>query len=148
MSLNTWWFQDPRKPSSCTTFMLSSQTLTGPQMPQAKKKKKNLVFMPSGLLQVLSDSLRPCRLWPARLLYQRGGSPSKNTGVYWPILVAIPFQSTLFPTTLTPIPLSTWCCQNPCESNSCTTSTPGPHRGKPSPSRAASGTKPQWKTHM
>ena len=30
------------------------------------------------------------RLWPARLLCQ-GGSPGKNTGVYWPILVAIPF---------------------------------------------------------
>ena len=30
------------------------------------------------------------RLWPASLLCQ-GGSPGKNTGAYWPILVAIPF---------------------------------------------------------
>ena len=29
--------------------------------------------------------------------------------------------------------LSTWCCQNPCNPSSCTTSTPDPHRGKPSP---------------
>jgi len=40
---------------------------------------------------VMSHSLQPCRLWPARLLCQRGGSPGKNTEVYWPILVAIPF---------------------------------------------------------
>ena len=39
----------------------------------------------------VAPSLQPCRLQPARLLCQRGGSPGKNTGVYWPILVAIPF---------------------------------------------------------
>jgi len=36
----------------------------------------------------------------------------------------------------------TWCCQNPCDPSSCTTSTPGPHRGKPKSSRAASGANP------
>ena len=41
----------------------------------------------------------PCRLQPARLLCQ-GASPGKNTGAYWPILVAIPFQSTIFPAAL------------------------------------------------
>ena len=34
------------------------------------------------------------------------------------------------------------CCQNPCDPSSCTTSTPGPHRGKPESSRAASGANP------
>ena len=29
-----------------------------------------------------------------------GGSSSKNTGVYWPILVALPFYSTTFPAAL------------------------------------------------
>ena len=43
--------------------------------------------------------------WPVRLLCQRGGSPSKNTGAYWPILVSIPFWSTIFPTTLATNPL-------------------------------------------
>ena len=38
--------------------------------------------------------------------------------------------------------LSTWCCQNPCDPSSCTTSTPGPHRGKPKSSRAASEANP------
>ena len=28
------------------------------------------------------------------------GSPGKNTGVYWPVLVATPFYSTIFPAAL------------------------------------------------
>ena len=39
---------------------------------------------------VVSGSLRPCGLWPARLLCL-GSSAGKNTGAYWPILVARPF---------------------------------------------------------
>ena len=41
-----------------------------------------------------------------------------------------------------PTPQSTWCCQNPCDPSSCTTSTPGPHRGRLKSSRAASGFNP------
>ena len=41
-----------------------------------------------------------------------------------------------------PTPLSAWCCQNSCNPSSCTSSTPGPHRGKPKSSRAASGANP------
>ena len=40
--------------------------------------------------------LCPFQLWPGRLLCQ-GGSPGKNTGGYWSILIAIPFYSTIFP---------------------------------------------------
>ena len=36
----------------------------------------------------------------------------------------------------------TWYCQNPYDPSSCTTSAPGPHRGKPKSSRAASGANP------
>ena len=44
-------------------------------------------------------------------------------------------------------PLSTWCCQNPCNPISCTTSTRGPHGGSPKCSRAASGANPNgWPT--
>ena len=43
------------------------------------------------VILVMNNSLRPCRPWAARLLRQGGGSPGKNTGTYWPILVAIPF---------------------------------------------------------
>ena len=44
---------------------------------------------------VMFNTSWPCRLWCARLLYQ-GGSPGKSTGVYWSILVAIPFCSVQF----------------------------------------------------
>ena len=44
-------------------------------------------------------------------------------------------------------PLSTWCCQSPCDPSSCTASKPGPHRGRPKSSRAASGPNPsEWST--
>ena len=53
------------------------------------KKKKSCIYAHRVAL-VMSDPLQPCEMWPARHLCQRGGSPGKNTGVYWPILVAIP----------------------------------------------------------
>ena len=45
-------------------------------------------------------------------------------------------------------PRSTWCCQNPCDSSICTSSTPGPH---PSPRETqvlqdSLRSKPQWMT--
>ena len=40
-------------------------------------------------------------------------------------------------------PLRTWSCQNPCDPSSCTTSSPGPHRGQTQGSRAASGASPR-----
>ena len=136
MSLHTWYRQGSHKPSSCGTFMLNLHR------GRATRGKKSLVCMHTGSLQLCLDSLQPCWLWPARLLCQGGGSPSKNTGAYLPVLVAITFKSTVFSAALATNPLSTWCCQNPCNPSSCTTSTPGPHRGKPKPSRAASGANP------
>ena len=53
------------------------------------KKKKSCVYA-CGVVSVMSYSLRPYGLWPARLLCQKG-SPDKNTGVHWQIQVAIPF---------------------------------------------------------
>ena len=80
MSLHTCRCQGPHKPSSCTTFTLSRVLL------QAKK----FLQLCMQVTLVVSRSLRPCGLWPARLLCQ-GVSPGKNTGAYWPILVAITF---------------------------------------------------------
>ena len=93
MSLHTSHCQDPCKPSSCTTFMLNShwgRAGTGKKMSCAYVHRVALV---------MSNFLQLCRLWPARLLCQ-GLSPGKNPGVYWPILIAIPFQSTIFPAAL------------------------------------------------
>ena len=67
-------------------FMLSSHWGTA-----ATGKKKEVYVYVRRVASVLSDSSQPCRLWPSRLLCQRGDSPGKNTGVYWPVLVAIPF---------------------------------------------------------
>ena len=90
MSLYTWHHQGLHKPSSCAIFMLNSH------WGRAATDKKSLVSMRTGSASVVSDSLQPCRLWPARILCQKGGSPGKNTGVYWPILITVPFWSTIF----------------------------------------------------
>ena len=101
-------------------------TLTGAELPQAKKKE---LHPPMKVTSIGSNSLQPHGLWPTRPLCQ-GASPGKNTGAYWPILVAIPFHSTIFPAALA---LSTSCCQSPFDPNSYTTSSPGPHWADPSP---------------
>jgi len=95
VSLHTLCHQDPCQLSSCATFTLNSHW---GRAAIGKKKKKSCIYA-CRVAMVLSNSLQPCRMWPARLLFQ-GFSPGKNTGVYWPILVAIPFQSTIFPAIL------------------------------------------------
>ena len=88
------------------------------------------------------NSLRPCRLWPAMLLCQGKGFCRQE---YWSLLATTSFHTLLehyisyYPSCQPP---STWGCQNPCDPSSCTTSTPGPHRGKPKSSKAASGENP------
>ena len=77
---------------------------------------------------VMSNSLRPCGMWPARLLCQ-GILPGKNTGVYWPIWLPYPSRALHFLLPQVPTPLNTWCCLNPCSPSSCTTSTPGTQWG-------------------
>ena len=65
-------------------FHLHTQLSLG----QSCRRQKSLTSMLTvSLWSCLT--LQPCGLWPARLV--RDGSPGKNTGVYWPILVAIPF---------------------------------------------------------
>ena len=137
MSLNTWRHQGPCKPSSCTTFMPNShwgRAATG----------KKPCFYALRVVLVVSNSLHPCRLWPARLLCQGGRfSRQEYWSIYWQMLVTTyPFRALYFLLPWPPTPLSTWCCKNTCDPSSCTVSTPGPHRGKPKSSRAASGANP------
>ena len=56
---------------------------------QSCHRQKKVVSMHTRSL-LSCPTLWPCRLWLARLLYQRGGSSGKNIGVYWPKLVTIP----------------------------------------------------------
>ena len=76
-------------------------------------------------------SLSGRRVLQARIL--------EPTGQYW---LPYPSRTLYFLLSQPPTPLSTWCCQNPCNPSSCSTSTPGPHREKPKSSRAASETNP------
>ena len=84
MSLHSWCHQGSRRPSSCTTFTLNSH------WGRAATGKKKLLIYACRVTSVMSYSLQHCRLWSVKLLCQ-GHSPGKNTGVYWPVLVAIPF---------------------------------------------------------
>ena len=72
--------QGPRKPSSCATFTSALSC----------HRRRKALRLRTQVASVVSSSLRPCGLWPARLLC-RGGSAGKNTRAYWPILVAIPY---------------------------------------------------------
>ena len=72
MSLHTWHRRSPHKPSSCATFTLNSQ-------------KKSCIYA-YRVTSVVSNSLQPCGLWPARLLCQGGGLNTGYRQEYWSIL--------------------------------------------------------------
>ena len=80
MSLHTWHHQGPCKPSS---YPPSHSTLTGAELPQAKKSS---IYV-NRVASAVSDFLLPCRLWPARLLYQGVGVLQarilEHIGQYW-----------------------------------------------------------------
>ena len=136
MSLHIWCLQGPCDPSSCATFMLNTywgRTATG--------KKKPCIYA-HGVASVMSHSLKPCRLWPARLLCP-GGRFSRQE--YWSVLANTGRQKGIL------LEHCISCCPSqqlhPCNPSSCTYSTAGPHRGKPKSSRAASGANPSgWPT--
>ena len=141
MSLHTWRHQGPCKSSSCATFMLNShwgRAATG----------KKPCFYALRVVLVVSNSLHPCRLWPARLLCQGGGALQagilEHIGQYW---LPYPSRALYFLLPYLPTLLSSWCCQNPCDPSSCTTSTPGPHR-QTQVLQGSLRSKPQWTAHM
>ena len=57
----------------------SRSTLTGAELSQ---EKKSCIYV-YRVTSVMYESLRPCRLWPARFLFQRGGFSKQE---YWSIL--------------------------------------------------------------
>ena len=80
----TWHRQGPCKPSSCTTFTLKSH------WGRAATGQKNLASA-CRMALVVSDSCNPVDCGVPGFSVREGGSPGKDTGVYWPILVSIPF---------------------------------------------------------
>ena len=142
MSPHTWCCQGPYKSNSCTTFTLNSHW--GRAATGKKKKKKSLAFMHAGLLQPCLTLCNPVDCGLPGFSVREGILQARileHIGQYWS---PYPFRALYFLLLLPPTPLGTWCCQNPCDPSSCTTCTPGPHRGKPKPFRAASGAKSQW----
>ena len=92
MSLHIWCLQDPRKPSSCATFMLNSHWGTSATV----KQKKVLGLCTQGHFSRVHLGNPVDRGLPG-FSVREGGSPGKNTRAYWPILFAIAFWSTIFP---------------------------------------------------
>ena len=84
VSAHTSHHQSTCKPSSCATFMLNSH------WGRAAAGKKALHLCMQGCF----GRVRLCNLVDCGLpgfSIREGGSPGRNTGVYWPILVATPF---------------------------------------------------------
>ena len=138
MSLHTWRCQGFCKPSSCATFTLNSHWgraffSTG---------KKSLASMLAGSLRSCLNLCDPVDCGLPGFSFREGVLQARileHTGQYW---LSYPSRALYYLLSQPPTPLSTWCCQNPCDPSSCTTSTPGPHRGKLKSSRAASGANP------
>ena len=125
MSLHIWCC--PGSPQAKQLCHLHAQ----PSLEQSCYGQKSLASTCAGSLQSCPTLCDPvdCGL-PG---FSVGGSPGRNTGEYWPTLAAIPSRAPHFLLPQLPTPLRTWSCQNPSDPRSCTTSTPGPHRGNPSP---------------
>ena len=85
----------PHNSSSCATFTLNSywgRAVTG---------KKSLASMHKGLLRSCPTLCHSVDCGLPGFSVREGYSPGKNAGAYWPIPVAIPFYSSIFPPALT-----------------------------------------------
>ena len=126
----------PGSPQSKQLYHFHAQLSLGQSCHRRKKKGLGRVQLFATLWTVARQASLSLRgILQARIL--------EHIGQYW---LPYPSRALYFLLPYPPTPLSTWCCQNPCNPSSCTTSTPGPHRGRPKSSRASSGAKPQWTT--
>ena len=141
MSLYTWHHQGLHKPSSCAIFMLNSH------WGRAATDKKSLVSMHTGSLQ---SCLTLCNLVDCGLpgFCQKGGSLGKNTGVYWPILVTIPFWSTIFPAALATNSPEYLVLPEPLRPKQLNHLHTWPSQGQTQALQGSPGRKPQWMTHI
>ena len=115
--------------------------LAPPGSPQAKQLRSLHAHLSPGQSchkQKSLTSMRARSLWPCPTLYGpvdglrcQGGGFSRQE--HWSVLANAGCHTPLehcIPAALAANPLSTRCCQNPCDPSSCTASTPGPHRGR------------------
>ena len=138
MSLHTWRCQGPCKPSSFSTFTLNShwgRAATG--------KKKFLCLCVQGHVGPLQLF---ATLWTvACQAYLSGRGVSRQE--YWSVLASTgrhPLLERCISCRLShQLPWVPGAARTPATQSRCTTYPPGPHRGKPKPSRAASGANPR-----
>ena len=136
MSLRTFHHQGLCKSSSCTTFTRNShwvRTATG---------KTTLGSVLTGPLRYCLTLRNPVGCGLPGLSVREGVLQARileRIGQDW-----LPYPSRALYILLPelPTPLSTWSFKNPCNPSSCTTSIPGPHRGKPKSFRAGSAANP------
>ena len=129
VSLHAWRRQGPRKPSSCTTFKLKSQwgrAATG-------KAKKSCVFTCAELLQSCPTLCIPVDCGLPGFSVREGVLQARILGCIGQYWLLYPSRALYFLMPYPPTPLSTWCCQNPCDPSSCPTSTPGLTGADPNP---------------
>ena len=118
----------PKRPSDHQLHEAQKETLTGPQLlPQRARvphpRHRQGPCRPSSCISSMLS-------FPGAALPQvlQAGTLERR-GQHW-----LPY---LLEHCISPCPsrkpLRTWCCQNPCDPSSCTTATPGPHRGRPKP---------------
>jgi len=126
-----------RVPASQAAAPPSCSTLTGAELPQAK----TLASMCSGLFWSCPTRCIPidCGLPGFSVRGALWATILEHIGQYW---LPYPSRALYFLLPYLPTPLSSRCCQNPCDPSSCTTSTPDPHWGRSKSSRAASGANP------
>ena len=82
------------------------------------------------------------------LFVRAGGSPDKNPGAYWPILVAIPFYSTVFPAALAANSPEYLVLPEPLHPKQLHHLHTWPSQGQTQALQGSPGRKPQWTTHM
>ena len=124
---HAWCHRGPCESSSCTTFTPNSH------WGRAATGKKKDVFMRAGSLPSHPTLCDPVDCGLPGFSVREGILQARilaRIGKYW-----LPYPSRalyfLLPSPLTP--LSTWCCQSPCDPNSCTTSTLALTGANPSP---------------
>ena len=127
-----------RVPASQEAVPPSRSTLTGAEMTQAK----NVLHLcaQGRFSRVRLCSPIDCGL-PGFSVRERA-SPGKNTGAYRPILVVIPFWSTIFPAALATNPPEYLVLPEPLRPRQLHHLHTWPSQGQTKPSRAASGANP------
>ena len=142
MSLHTWCCQDPGDIHSCATFALNPHW--GRAAPGKKKKVLGLC-MQSRFSPTVCNPV-DCGL--PGFSVREGGSPGKNTGVYWPILVATLLQSTVFPVALASNSPEYLVLPEPLGPKQLHYLHTWPSQEQTQVLQGSLRSKPQWKTHM